>query len=86
MVSTSSATINIGMVRSPGSTSALASGLTRFGETTLRPGIANQPFQFSTVIYLSDLQPGDFFELWCNTTATGSSVTFQDVQMIVNTR
>lgn len=85
MVSTSSATINIGLVKNPSGTSASAGSVVRFGETTLRPGIANQPFQFSTVIYLPDVGPNDFFELWCNTSATGSSVVFQDIQWIVNT-
>jgi hypothetical protein len=86
MVSSSSATINIGLVKNPGATSALATGITRYGETTLRPGIANQPFQFSTVIYLADIGPGDFFELWCNTGNIGSTVTFQDIQWIVNAK
>jgi hypothetical protein len=86
MVSTSSATINIGLVKNPGSTSALSGSVVRYGETTLRPGIANQPFQFSTVIYLSDISQADFFELWCNTNATGASVLFQDIQWIVHTR
>jgi hypothetical protein len=85
-VSSSSATINIGLVKNPGATSALASGIIRYGETTLRPGIANQPFQFSTVIYLSDIGPGDFFELWCNTGNVGSSVIFQDIQWILNAK
>lgn len=84
LVSTSSATVNIGLVKSSATTSALASSVVRYGETTLRPGIANQPFQFSTVIYLPDVGPGEYFELWCNMTSTGSSVTFQDVQWITN--
>jgi hypothetical protein len=84
LVSTSSATVNIGLVKSQASSPVLAGSVVRYGETTLRPGIAGQPFQFSTVIYLPDVGPGEYFELWCNMTSTGSSVTFQDVQWITN--
>jgi hypothetical protein len=86
MVSTSSATINIGLVKNPSASSALAGSVVRYGETTLRPGIANQPFQFSTVISVADIAPGDYFEVWCNTGSTGSSVTFQDIQWMVKTQ
>lgn len=86
MSSSSTATINIGFVKSPGTTSALTGAITRYGETTLRPTIANQPFQFSTVIYLSDIGPTDFFELWCNSSINSVNITIQDIQWIVSTQ
>lgn len=86
ITSSSSATINIGLVKNPSATSALSGSITRYGETTLRPGVANQPFQFSTVIYLSNIAPGDVFELWCNGSNNGMNITVQDIQMLVNSK
>jgi hypothetical protein len=86
MTSNSAAVVNIGMVKNPGATSALTGAIVRYGETTLRPGVANQPVQFSTVINLSDIGPNDFLELWCNSTTSGISITIQDIQWIVNTQ
>jgi hypothetical protein len=85
-VSSATAVFNIGLVKNPGATSALATGITRYGETTLRPGVANQPVQFSTVISLADIAPGDFFELWVNSATAGVTVTFQDIQWLTNTQ
>jgi len=86
MTSNSAAVVNIGIVKNPGATSALATGITRYGETTLRPGVANQPVQFSTVINLSDIGPTDFFELWCNSGTSAINITIQDIQWIVTTQ
>jgi hypothetical protein len=86
MTSNSAAVVNIGIVKNPGATSALATGITRYGETTLRPGVANQPVQFSTVINLADIGPTDFFELWCNSNTASINITIQDIQWIVTTQ
>lgn len=83
-VSNSSAVVNIGIVKNPSGTSATSGSITRYGETTLRPGVANQPVQFSTVIYLSDMGPNDYFELWCNSATNSITVTIQDTQWLVN--
>jgi hypothetical protein len=83
-VSSATATVNIGVVKNPSGTSSTS--ITRYGETTLRPGVANQPFQFSTVIYLSDIAPGDYFELWCNSSTASITITIQDTQWLVNTQ
>jgi hypothetical protein len=83
-VSNSSSVFNIGIVKNPSGTSATSGSITRYGETTLRPGVANQPVQFSTVIYLSDIGPGDYFELWCNSTSNSVTITIQDTQWLVN--
>lgn len=83
-VSNSAAVFNIGIVKNPSGSSATSGSITRYGETTLRPGVANQPVQFSTVIYLSDIGPGDFFELWCNSNSNSMTITIQDTQWLVN--
>jgi len=80
------ATINIGLVKNPSGTSGLATAITRYGETTLRPGTANQPFQFSMVVNLTDVGPGDDFELWANTNSSNNTIIVQDVQWLVNTQ
>jgi len=84
--SSSTATINIGLVKNPTATSDLATNITRYGETTLRPGTANQPFQFSMVVHLTNVGPGDDFELWANTSSSNNTITVQDVQWLVNTQ
>lgn len=86
MTSASTAVVNIGIVKNPSTTSSLTTGITRYGETTLRPGVANQPVQFSTVINLADIGPNDFFELWCNSNTSLINVTIQDIQWIVTTQ
>jgi hypothetical protein len=53
---------------------------TPYGETNLKITAANQPFQFATVIYLDNIGPGDYFELYCYSSASGNQVTFSDVQ------
>jgi hypothetical protein len=72
-------TISLGIVKN-GSTG------TRFGETTLRITTSNQPFQFSTVVYLTDIAPGDYFEIFCTSTSSFDIVTFQDVLWLTNTK
>jgi hypothetical protein len=70
-------TVSIGIVKNN------ASG-TRYGETTLRITTGNQPFQFSTVVYLSDIAPGDYFELFCTSNSSSDLITFQDIQWFAN--
>lgn len=79
--------LNIGLVKNPGNvTSALNSAIVRYGETTLRPTAQGVPFQFSTVIYLSDIKKDDVFELWVNCSSNTTTITVQDVQMLVNSK
>ncbi len=75
----SNRTISIGLVKNG------ASG-TRYGETTLRVTTGNQPFQFSTLVYLTDIGPGDYFELFCTSASNGEQVTFQDILWLTNTK
>ena len=56
------------------------------GETTLRVTTANQPFQFSTVIYLQNINKNDYFELWFKTENNDEIVNFQDIQWFTETK
>ena len=59
---------------------------TRYGETTLRTVTVNQPFQFSTVIYLEDVVQGDYFELYCSSATNGDVVSFQDINIFADSK
>lgn len=58
----------------------------RFGETDLRLSTQNQPYQFATTVYLSDIAPGDYFELYCTSGASTEDAVFQDVQWFTETK
>jgi hypothetical protein len=57
---------------------------TRYGETALRISTANQPFQFSTVIYLEDVAKGDYLELYCTTNNNNDVLVFRDINCYVS--
>ena len=57
---------------------------TRYAETSVRCLSSGQPFQFSTVVYLSDIGPGDYFEIFCSTNTSGDNIIMQDVQWLAN--
>lgn len=59
---------------------------TRYGETDIRIIVANQPMQFSTVIYIPNLSKNDYLELWVTSNTSGSVVIFQDIQWYANTQ
>ena len=59
---------------------------TRYGDTDLRVTIANQPFQFSTVIYVPDMNKNDYLELYVTSGNSGDVVTFQDIQWFTDTQ
>ena len=59
---------------------------TRYGETDIRILAANQPQQFSTVIYIPGLAKNDYLELYVTSNTNGSVVTFQDIQWFANTQ
>jgi hypothetical protein len=69
--------ITIGIVKNGVST-------TRYGETDLRITIANQPFQFSTVIHLEDIVKDDYLELWVTSSNSSDVVIFRDIQWLTN--
>ncbi len=72
MVANNNRVITIGIAKN-------GSIATLYGETTLRITVANQPFQFSTVIYLEDATLNDYFELFCSSLNSGDVLTFQDI-------
>jgi hypothetical protein len=78
-INSSNKTVSIGLVKNGNSA-------TRIGETDLRVTTANQPFQFSTVVYLSDIGPNDYFELYCTSSASNDVITFQDIQWFTETK
>jgi len=60
---------------------------TQYGATTIRTTTVDQPFPFSMIVYLSDIGPNDYFELYVdNETSSGKTVKFQDLQWLVNTQ
>ncbi|MBC7872676.1 MAG: hypothetical protein H7Y01_01700 [Ferruginibacter sp.] len=83
VTSSSGAVVNIGLVKNPSGSSSTS--ITRYGETTLYAS-SGIPLQFSTVVYLSNVAPGDIFELWINSSTASITVTVQDVQWLVNTQ
>ncbi len=76
LTGSSNRVVTIGIVRN-GATA------TRYGENTLRITVANQPFQFSTVIYIEDVILNDYFELFCSTINAGDVLTFQDIHWYI---
>lgn len=72
-------TISIAIVKN-GST------VVRYGETDLRLSTANEPYQFATTIYLTDIKPADYFELYCTSADSGETSTFRDVQWFMETK
>lgn len=78
-VASANRTISIALVKNGVST-------TQYGETTLRITTGNQPFQFSTVIYLQNISKNDYFEVWCRSTSFNDLVTFQDIQWLTETK
>ncbi|MDP2234819.1 MAG: hypothetical protein Q8J88_00170 [Bacteroidales bacterium] len=59
---------------------------TRYGETDLRITVSNQPFQFSTVVFIPDIIKGDYLELYATSSQGGNNITFQDIQWFTNTK
>jgi hypothetical protein len=78
-VNQSNRTISLGIVKNG------ASGV-RYGETTIRTGGSGTSSLFSTIIYLSDIAPNDYFEIYCSSAGISDVVTFQDVQWYADTK
>jgi hypothetical protein len=78
-VNANNKTISIGIVKNGDS------GV-RYGETTLRITVQNQPFQFSSVVSLSDIGPNDYFELYALSASSGDIIIINDIQWLVSTQ
>lgn len=71
--------ISLGVVKNGVST-------VRYGETTIRTGSIGTSSLFSTVIYVPDIAPNDYFEIYCSSASAADVVTFQDVQWYADTK
>lgn len=78
-VNNSSRTISLGLVKNGVTT-------TRYGETTLRTSSSGTASQFSTVIYVQNISPGDYFEVFCSSTNSGDIITMLDINWQVTTQ
>lgn len=59
----------------------------RYGETALRTtNVTDQPFQFSTVIYIPQMAKDDYLELYVTSDTSGDLVKLVDVQWFTNTQ
>jgi len=79
LVNSTNRVITVGIVKN-GDTSY------RYGETTLRVTTSNQPFQFSTVIYIEDVEKNDYFEFFCSSQNNGDVLRFQDINWYVTSQ
>lgn len=59
---------------------------TRYGETDLRITTGNQPFQFSTVIFIENVAKNDYIELWVSSANSADIIKFQDIQWFTDTK
>jgi hypothetical protein len=78
-VNNSSRTISLGLVKN-------GSSGTRYGETTLRTQSSGTASQFSTVIYLSNISPNDYFEVFCSSANSSDIITMLDLNWHVTTQ
>jgi hypothetical protein len=58
---------------------------TRYGEATVRLTTSGEPFQWSTTVYLPNVLPGDYFEVWCKVD-NATNLTFQDLNWFTNSQ
>jgi hypothetical protein len=56
----------------------------RYGETTIRTNTTAQPYQFSFVVYLEDIAPTDYFEVFVTSSSNNDNVKIQDIQWLAN--
>jgi len=78
-VNNSSRTISLGLVKNGVSA-------TRYGETTLRTSTSGTASQFSTVIYIQNVSPTDYFEVFCSSANAGDIITMLDINWQVTTQ
>lgn len=60
----------------------------RYGESTMRTPTktVNDSYQFSTVVFLSNVSPGNYFEFFVNSSSNGDNITVQDINWFVNSQ
>ena len=74
-VNSSNRNIQVAIVKNGNST-------VRYGETTLRTVTSNQPYQFSFIAFLPNIQKDDYFEIWY-TVNGNQTLTIEDLQWLV---
>lgn len=58
----------------------------RYGETTVKLPNANNPYQWSTNVYIPEIQKNDYFEVWISSNTNSDVYQLQDVQWFTNTQ
>ena len=53
---------------------------------TVRTTTANQPFMFTVVAYIDDVNKGDYFELHLTSSSNGDIVTVEDINWYTSSR
>ena len=69
--------ISIGIVKNGASS-------TRYGETTIRTNTSNQPYPFAFVVYLENISPTDYFEIYVTSNNNNDLIKIQDIQWLAN--
>jgi hypothetical protein len=59
---------------------------TQYGPITIRNTTANGYFPFSTVVYLQDVAPNDYFEIYISSANNGDVVTLSDINWFTDAR
>jgi hypothetical protein len=71
--------VNIAIVKNGVST-------VRYGQTSIRVETQSQPFQWSTVAYIPDANPNDYYEIWTSMGSNTETLTLQDVNWFTNSQ
>ncbi|HUP10961.1 MAG TPA: hypothetical protein VM187_02070 [Niastella sp.] len=71
--------ISVGVVKNNVST-------VRYGETTIRTNTANQPYPFAFVVYIENISPTDYFEVFVSSVTNNDQIKVQDIQWLANTQ
>ncbi|MDZ4796186.1 MAG: hypothetical protein SGI83_18050 [Bacteroidota bacterium] len=58
----------------------------RFGETTLKIMTANEPFQFSFVVFIEEVSVGDYFEIYYTSANSRDRIKIQGIQSLSTTQ
>ena len=57
---------------------------TRYGETTIRTNTSNQPYSFAFVVYIENISPNDYFEVYVSSASNNDNIKIQDIQWLAN--
>jgi hypothetical protein len=59
---------------------------TRYGQTSLRCQSSGQPYVFATTVYINDVNPTDYFELYVSAPTGGTQITVTDLNWVTNSQ